>query len=306
MDSQLALIHRPKEAGAFSFESGSGVSTWNTCLRYIAVGSIDSIKALPIDSHDQLHVGRKAYVFLLEVVCGLHSPVQGETEVHGQYRDFLESIKPNIERSFFDLLTGVHIHAKKVRTQHLRGLGSQSYGSYCRRKVRGLPEVHLVGSGHMVSELLPWLTKLDVPVKVHCRNAEAKKEIYLKRYRNLEVCELFSGNALRGAFILAAPVQSQLVQSWLGESRADLSLILDLRAESAGDPLETEVTLENLKAIFSAIENSRVRIGEDLVKARHLINELADENSYFGAKKRSGSAAGLYSRSSAPKVPERA
>lgn len=306
MDSQLALIHRPKDAGAFLFENAPGVSLWATCLRSIAIGNIDDIKSLPIDSKDEIYVGRKAYIFLLEVVCGLHSPVQGETEVHGQYRELLESLRPRLDKSLFDLLTGVHIHAKKVRTEHLRGLGSQSYGSYCRRQVRGMEEVNIVGSGHMVSELLPWLAKLNVPVRIHCRNAEMKKSAYQARYRNIEVSELFSGHSLRGALIIAAPVESRLLASWLHEAKSDLTRILDLRAESANDPLETEVTLENLKSIFGAIENSRVRISADLEKARNLINELANENSYFGAKKRSSSAPGFHSRSSAPKVPERA
>lgn len=46
---------------------------------------------------------------------------------------------------------------KKVRTEHIVGLGSQSYGSLLRRNTKDLDSATICGSGQLALEILPWL-----------------------------------------------------------------------------------------------------------------------------------------------------
>src|SRR5205085_5331838 len=79
--------------------------------------------------------GQQAYAFLLEVICGLNSPIVGETAVMGQFKDFLLDAKfPRTSWGNFlrQLVTNLMIDAKRVRARHMQGIGSQSYGSLVR------------------------------------------------------------------------------------------------------------------------------------------------------------------------------
>ena len=70
----------------------------------------------------------EAYRLLLEILCGLRSPMVGETQVMGQFKAFLASLDREhawVNRVGQRLLTD----ARDVRTRHLQGLGSRSYGS---------------------------------------------------------------------------------------------------------------------------------------------------------------------------------
>ena len=70
---------------------------------------MNHLKPTVISSADEVFTGQNAYVFLLEVVCGLKSPILGETEVHGQYREFLERIKASADKELYQVLHQVHV-----------------------------------------------------------------------------------------------------------------------------------------------------------------------------------------------------
>ena len=69
---------------------------WQTCLRRILfLHSNDNravIEAAEVGKVVQPTVevfrGQEAYRFLLEVICGLNSPIVGETAVMGQFKEF--------------------------------------------------------------------------------------------------------------------------------------------------------------------------------------------------------------------------
>lgn len=304
MCSHLAIIHRPL-AGvpAKPFVSVPGAVVWTTCVRSIAVGTPEQFaeQLLPTD---QVLEGARAYEFLLETVCGLQSPVKGETEVHGQYKIFLEAAKSIVPASVYKTLHQVHVDAKRVRTAHLRDLGSQSYGSYCRRHVRDCEAVNIIGSGHLAHELIPWLAKTASHLTVFCRNAGVKETALKARSEAVNVCELYSTQVeVRGALIIAAPVKSQDVMAWLEKAGRNVQRVIDLRAESAEDPLPVSENVINLKNVFEAIELSRAKIETEVEKARQMIKEMIYANDSaaqnFGPQKRSCQATGLQSRTSA-------
>src|SRR6184192_2649261 len=111
---------------------------WQTCLRRIlflhagdSAAIIESIKngELRLPTIEVLS-GHDAYRFLLETICGLNSPIVGETAVMGQFKEFLLNAKfPKTSWGNFlrQLTTNLMIDAKRVRHNHLQGIGSQSY-----------------------------------------------------------------------------------------------------------------------------------------------------------------------------------
>src|SRR4030095_13447358 len=177
---------------------------WKTCLRRILFlnsndhrAMIDNIERRDLPSSTfEVFRGQAAYRFLLEVICGLNSPIVGETAVMGQFKEFLLHAKfsPTPWGTFLrDLSTNLLIDAKRIRHDHLQGIGSQSYGSLVRQNVKGLPAVAVLGSGKLAREILPWLIG-KTKVRVFCRNPHRAADI-LKEYPEIELLQYSANDA---------------------------------------------------------------------------------------------------------------
>ena len=158
---------------------------WQTCLRRILfVHAGDSAAIIESIQNGELRLltievfrGHDAYRFLLETICGLNSPIVGETAVMGQFKEFSQRAKFQTTpwgRFLRQLTLNLMMDAKRVRTRHLQGLGSQSYGSLVRQEVKGLPTVAVLGAGKLAREILrenasepPSLEALAGTVGVH-------------------------------------------------------------------------------------------------------------------------------------------
>jgi glutamyl-tRNA reductase len=241
---------------------------WETCLRRLAFGSADqAVESL--QPGDEIYQGEKAYEFLLQIICGLHSPIKGETEVQGQFKTFFEAVPQGSLKALF---RQAYADSKVVREAHLRGLGSQSYGSITRRKIRECSQVDIVGGGHLTREILPWLLKLNIPVRIHVREAEKLQELKA-RHPQIEVCSLHDHPKQLGGVIIAAPVKSHSLMRWAGEEILRAEMVLDFRAESANDPLALAVPYLQLQTIFAEIEAIKGRVIEQVEKAQNHIKE---------------------------------
>jgi glutamyl-tRNA reductase len=281
MRSQLVIIHRPRVNGLDrAFSLSSHWVEWETCIRRLAIGFGDGFGEIcsqiekSLHPEDVIYKGTQAYNFLLEVVCGLQSPVKGETEVHGQFREVLGKIGPH--HQLFKVLQSAHVDARRVRASHLQGLGSQSYGSFARKQVRGLNEVFILGAGHLTRELLPWLTKLDIPVTLVVR--DTKKHIsFESEYETVRVLD-FSESIQFGsgsALIIAAPVTSLEIFKWLSENDNQVEMVLDYRGESAHDPLLISARYFTLQDIFREIDSAKQKVDSGVEKARELIQSFS-------------------------------
>jgi hypothetical protein len=78
--------------------------------------------------------GEAAYSHLLEVICGLDSPMVGETEVLHQFKVFAADL-PGDHNGLREIGNHLLADARAIRARHLIGLGSRSYGSAVRRYV---------------------------------------------------------------------------------------------------------------------------------------------------------------------------
>jgi glutamyl-tRNA reductase len=232
------LIHRRKP---HMFEPGVQ-PIWETCLRSIAF-SADASAAPDDEVYSQQH----AYRFLLEVICGLHSPVVGETEVFGQFKNFT---KLWLERQpqHATLVQRIFSEVKEIRSQYLRNLGTQSYGSWLKRKVTA-NQVHILGSGSLAQEIVPHLLKAAEAVTVHSRSPE-KVRMSGVQVRALRE-QAFNG----GCLIVAAPLTATYIAQWM---KVKPEQLFDLRDVSSSDPIGFAGRKRHvLNDVFGEIERTK-------------------------------------------------
>ena len=123
----LEIVHR--EPGTHLIPAGA--PTWRTCLREISFSNGAAADRSPAESARRLSEG-EAYRVLLEILCGLQSPMVGETQVLGQFKAFLATL--GHDQAWLGRLgQRLLADAREIRTKYLQGLGSRSYGSAVRR-----------------------------------------------------------------------------------------------------------------------------------------------------------------------------
>lgn len=209
---------------------------WKTCLREIAILDSRQIRAEDLEAGDQLYLREDGYAFLLEVICGLHSPILGETEVLGQFKKFAQRAQESPGwRCTAPWMQRLIADAKRVRTNHLTGLGGRSYGQLARTRLEHCSRIFIFGAGHLAGEVLPWLEKKRVDV--FCRRPESAASL-LDRHSGvrIHVLDELLGESGATGLIVAAPMSSSEIAAWMSRS-GDIATVVDLRGESPTDPL---------------------------------------------------------------------
>lgn len=319
--AQFELLHRlksgaPSDAACMAAENKPAF-VLSTCLRDLALLPGSGVSQLPEESSSRLErlCGAEAYKLLLEVLCGLHSPLVGETEVFGQFKAAVKDFEAQWQQSQMNdvaLLAGYRSwfqalieDTKRIRAQFLQEQGSQSYGSLVRRLVRewNSRSVVLVGSGQLVQEIAPWLSKSgsrggssQQNVKLHllARSMDRAHELAAKlasrdSHFQVEVLKFESESTPSTALslgdeltvIVCAPIEAKRLVKYPGFQNARLSWI-DLRAESGIDDLNTKsfqhgLQVERamiLKDFFELVESSKQRAESLKARANEAIREL--------------------------------
>jgi len=265
---------------------------WQTCLRRIlflnARDNRDILETIETEGLlppvVEVFRGDQAYRFLLEVVCGLNSPIVGETAVMGQFKDFLQNAKfPNSSWGNFlrQLATNLMIDAKRVRHEHLQGLGCQSYGSLVRQHVKGMSAVAVLGSGKLAREILPWLIG-KTKVRVFCRNLERAQNLR-EEFPEIELAPYSSSDVAwhepEAGLVIAAPLTSGEVARWSQTQSVSFTKCLDLRGEAASDPITSPAVVIPLHELFAALRIERERLAGHVDAARAEIERLVARQS---------------------------
>ncbi len=265
---------------------------WDTCLRTVAVfpeqSAVDSTVEI-----SEVYTGETAYEKLLELICGLHSPLVGETEVFGQFKEAVqkfqresnsvnEGLSSAFNQAFRAWSNGLLEDAKQIRKNHLQDIGSQSYGSLVRRELRdlGSASVDILGAGRLVADILPWISKRTDRVAhsltIHCRDLTKAQQtlacciapgsafmlepLHLDKIR-IESSKNSSLNSkLPSVLLIAAPLSGNEIQNWMNERGRTFDLVLDLRAESRSELLKlSHVTgrYVSLEEFFQAINDTK-------------------------------------------------
>lgn len=229
---------------------------WRTCLRELAFFEGSPRRG----ATEPVVCGSDAYALILEIICGLHSPVVGETQVMGQFRAFIGSLTA-ADTQWLAVLGDELIHdARKVRERHLRGVGSGAYGSEVRRLLQGCDMIAIIGRGALASDLRPYLEdcgQVEEWTREHLTATTAPRAVT-------------SGAA---GIVVAAPVTNAAVEH-VGRHYPGLRHVVDLRAadERAPLPYGSVITLEML---FAAARESAAVSAQRVAAARTMIRDLA-------------------------------
>lgn len=250
--SDLKIVHRPffkKGADEKLFPSGE---IWTTCLRQIIFCDGFSDHKLDLQKQDEIYLGLDAESFLAEILCGLKSPLIGETEVFGQFKNWWKSLPEDntFKRKFRCRIETLFALVKMVREKALCGHGSQSYGSLLRKYIQADQAVDILGGGHLVQEILPWIAK-KASYRLWCRDPEKVKN----RFGTDQVLNFQTLKPLSPVVVVAAPLPHEELQQWL--LQRDFSVqhkIFDLRADSDSfhfvEPPQVHLRLKDFSSEF--------------------------------------------------------
>jgi Glutamyl-tRNAGlu reductase, N-terminal domain len=160
-----------------------------TCLRVVRVD------VLPVHEHPdparcldggfERYTGASAYRYLLQLACGLESEIPGETEILGQIKDAwrtLEQTQPDDAARLRHWMQRLLQETKEIRSEHVVGLGSATYGSLTRRLLGGAERgtTLLLGAGQLAESVLPYLECEEVLV---CNRSEDRARTLVARQR---------------------------------------------------------------------------------------------------------------------------
>jgi glutamyl-tRNA reductase len=265
---------------------------WQTCLRRIQFlnrienrALVEAAERSTLTRGIEVYRGREAYGFLLEVICGLNSPLLCETAVMGQFREFCANAKfPNTSWGWFlrQLTSNVLVDAKRVRHDHLQGVGSQSYGSLVRQHVKGMPAVAVLGAGQLAREILPWLIG-KTKARLFYRNWLHAKDL-LHEYPEIRLDQYSADDAgweqQEIGLVIAAPMKAAEVENWVRSQSTTFSKCLDLRGVAATDPILLPIPVIKLSELFDALRIERQRLEGRVKAARAAIKQLVQRQSH--------------------------
>jgi len=266
MLDELVIVNFPRDADR-AMPTALMNLQWRTCLRQITFLHHTELSLLnDLPQQATVYRGQQAYQFLLEVICGLHSPLFGETAVMGQFRMFRASAEFASSawgRFLRQLTTNLLVDARRIRHQYLEGLGSQSYGSLVRKHLQSSKRIALLGTGSLAKEILPWLID-DAEVRLFYRSyshAQRLSQEYKLQLDQFTMADAgWNGDA--GALVVAAPLSSDEITRWLELQSTRFSLIVDLRSNAATDPINVSQSLVRLSELFASLSYERKRMDQ--------------------------------------------
>jgi glutamyl-tRNA reductase len=197
----------------------------------------------------------------------------------GQFKEFSAHAKfANTPWGWFlrQFTASVLVDAKRVRRDHLQGIGSQSYGSLVRQHLKGMPTVAVLGAGKLAREILPWLAG-KTSARLFYRNWQHAKDL-LREYPELQLDQYSTDDAgwqqEETGLVIAAPMKASEVEAWVRSQSSNFSKCLDLRGDAATDPITLPIPVIKLSELFDALRNERQRLEGRVESARAAIKQL--------------------------------
>jgi glutamyl-tRNA reductase len=237
--SDLIIVHHPFQGSAVNLNDGETGLVWQTCRRKLLFFDEFSFSNYSADEGAEIYSDIEAEEFLIEVLCGLKSPLVGETEVFGQFKLWWQGLEDSdFKRKFEARIQQIYSIVKKIREESLCGLGSQSYGSLLRKKISELRAqtsddvcIDFVGAGQLVEEMVPWVEK-KWKFRIWCRNPDRieGKEIAQKAS---SVKSMEEEGSVSNLLVVAAPLSHEELNFWIKKRNNGEDLhVFDFRHDS--------------------------------------------------------------------------
>jgi glutamyl-tRNA reductase len=263
---RLALIHRIPGAAPAPADS----TAWRTCLR-----EIHFLPGHRVPLETGVLTDADAYALLLEVVCGLRSPLIGETEVQAQFKQFLASTEAGNDPSLKRLGQRVLGDAKRIRHKHLQGFGAHSYGCLTSRYLTGCP-VAVVGTGALAAKVIeaaPSEARFDVWGRTPGRPLPTTRT-------GLSFSLISDASNATGtrtgpaSVVIAAPIGAHDLNKVLG-CYESIDNVIDLRSSDHQTPVVTDAPVVLLGDILAEAARSEFAGAPIVRAARADIYDLA-------------------------------
>lgn len=230
---------------------------WTTCRRQLVFcldQTIETSERL-LSSGWTLVEGFEAEALLVEILCGLHSPVVAETEILGQFRDFVHKNKDHAwMKMWFPRIQLWLAVVKDVREKNLCGTGSQSYGSYLRKALDGVTEVDILGAGSFVKDILPWISQKQT--RLHVRDIQKASA----EFPECEVLPYLNHQIISQALIIAAPMTHEMLENWVNAHAKKHNLkevlVFDFRRDSKD--FQSDLRLGSSRIVKSWIDLDQI------------------------------------------------
>lgn len=274
-------------ASDYFHSNSSSFAVWKTCLREVVF--------LPSDVTDQKadEFGalseEQSLCFLAEILCGIHSPLLGENEVFGQFKQFADEQKKIKHPLFLDhqkWLPFLYQEVKRVRSEHVRHWGSNSYGSLLRKLLEKQNDISVFGTGQLTEEILPWLShKKSLQV---CGRNQERLNFFSSKYAHLTIQNSTQKKELKdkdhflfhSTLIISASISHDQVTQLVEGHGDQVKMIYDLRGlHSKNEEVDfrnkvsarfPEIQVIFLQDLFDSIQSQRE-------KTKHLIQLVQNE-----------------------------
>jgi glutamyl-tRNA reductase len=274
---ELVIINRsPNEK---PFQNGL---VWTTCLRQILFTHHEEFEQHQIYDSDLVLTSTEAVAFLAEVLCGLKSPVFGETEVFGQFKIFLDATPKNnpVISSQAKWIRFVFELVKNLRTEHIKNTGSNSYGSTLRKLTRDVSQLSIIGAGQLATEILPWISK-NKKIQLHVRNTEKYEELSIK-FPEVKITKLYSNDtSFDKALIIAAPIDNADLIASIERAENKPEFIYDLRASGFEELSKSlkHIKMLSLSDFFEIFNEDKVKFENLKIKISQIIQQRCEDYS---------------------------
>lgn len=289
--SGLIIVHKPYQVGDHLFlnlnSETAGTHTnllWQTCRRQILFSDESLFQAGSVDEECEIYCDLEAEEFLIQVLCGLKSPLVGETEVFGQFKNWWAQMPAcDFKNKFEGRIQNLFSAVKKIREESLCGLGSQSYGSLLRKKIdehfeKNMAQsicIDFIGAGQLVEEIVPWVQK-KWAYRIRCRQPD-KVRSEKRLGEPLETLHLQDSTRVSQCLVIAAPLPHEELNLWIKQrapaaDQAQMPLIFDFRHDSL--KFQSSLVIQNyydLNALTAEVEEHKQSIQNQVLQAHQSI-----------------------------------
>lgn len=281
--SHLIIVHRAYQGGdeqkVLEPITIASSQVWQTCRRQLMFFDEFEFQNFIPEKNDQIFLSLDAEEFLIQVLCGLKSPLVGETEVFGQFKNWWQNWDEcDLKQKMAPRVQQIFAVVKKVREEALYGLGSQSYGSLLRKKINENElissqnnKIDFLGAGQLTEDILPWVSKF-ADCRLWVRNTEKHKNN--SAFKQVSLLKTDSPQSVSELVVIAAPISHTELLSFLGE-RGSLhdKIVFDFRHDSI-DFAHADLFAKyfHLNEFVTEVEFYKTQIQGQIIKANNIIN----------------------------------